>query len=337
MSKVWIRMVKKEYTVISTFAGCGGSSLGYKWAGFKELLAIDFDKNACDTFRLNFDCEIWERDIKTVTGKEILDFCKIQKGELDILDGSPPCQGFSITNKKREITDNRNDLFLEFVRLINELQPKIFVMENVPGMIRGEMRGKFIEIMATLKKLNYNVKCKMLNAMWYEVPQSRNRLFFIGIRKDLGMIPIYPKPFDRIITASQAINSIIDIGHIEYPTEIIMNLYDKIKRGKSLCDYFKTINKKQSYFNVKKIHPNKPINTITKTFSNSISGLLHWKEKRFLTINELKACSTYPESFKFIGKFKQQWARIGNSVMPKQLYHIAKILREEILDKYYGD
>lgn len=88
---------QKEYTVISTFAGCGGSSLGYKWAGFKELLAIDFDKNAVETFKLNFDVPIWQRDIKTVTAQEILDFCKIEVGELDVLDGSPPCFPEDIT------------------------------------------------------------------------------------------------------------------------------------------------------------------------------------------------------------------------------------------------
>jgi len=85
-----LSVVDKKYTVISTFAGCGGSSLGYKWAGFKELLAIDFEKNAVETFKLNFDCPVWLRDIKTVTSQEILDFCNIEKGELDVLDGSPP-------------------------------------------------------------------------------------------------------------------------------------------------------------------------------------------------------------------------------------------------------
>ena len=107
-------------TVISTFAGCGGSSLGYKMAGFKELLAIDFDKNSVDTFKLNFpNVEIWQKDIKEVSSKDILDFCKLKVGELDILDGSPPCQGFSMAGK-RKITDLRNDLFLEFTRLIDE-------------------------------------------------------------------------------------------------------------------------------------------------------------------------------------------------------------------------
>jgi len=110
-----------EPTVISTFAGCGGSSLGYKWAGYKELLAIEWEDNAVQTFKLNFpEIPVWQRDICSVTGKEILDFCNIKRGELDLFDGSPPCQGFS-TAGKRQVKDSRNDLFKEYVRLVNDL------------------------------------------------------------------------------------------------------------------------------------------------------------------------------------------------------------------------
>src|SRR3990167_6277348 len=98
-------------TVISTFAGCGGSSLGYKLAGFKELLAIDFDKNAVETFKLNFpDVPVWQEDITKVASFDMLSFTGLKKGELDVLDGSPPCQGFSMAGK-RKVSDPRNKLF----------------------------------------------------------------------------------------------------------------------------------------------------------------------------------------------------------------------------------
>ena len=163
-------------TVISTFCGTGGSSLGYKLAGYKELLAIDFDPNAVKCFRENFlDVHCWERSVVDVTGQEILDFCNLKKGELDVLDGSPPCQGFSAANAKNanNINDPRNSLYRHYRRLIEELCPKVFVMENVPGMIKGKMKGKFIEIMNSLKELDYKVKCKSMNAKYYNVPQSR--------------------------------------------------------------------------------------------------------------------------------------------------------------------
>ena len=323
---------KKQYTVISTFAGCGGSSLGYHWAGFKELLAIDFDKNAVETFTLNFpDVPIWQRDLTTVTGKEILDFCKIKKGELDIFDGSPPCQGFS-TAGKRDLNDTRNDLFLHFARLINDLKPKVFVMENVSGMIKGGYKGKFNEILTHLKSLGYNVKVKLMNAMWYEVPQNRDRLIFIGLRKDLKAEIIFPKPLDKVITVKEAIKNVL-ISEIIKPTGNCDKYYDKIKIGSDLATYYESMGMKRKSFSLKKINPNKPLNTITKLFSSGMSGLLHWKEKRYLTINELKRCSTFPDDYIFFGKFKDQWARIGNAVMPKMMYHIAKNIKENILDK----
>jgi len=196
-------------TVISTFAGTGGSSLGYHWAGFKELLAIDFDDHAVECFKLNFpEVPVWKRSVVDVTGKEIMEACNLKWGELDVFDGSPPCQGFS-TAGKRQVRDPRNDLFQHYCRLVDELGPKVFVMENVSGMAKGKMRGKFIEIMQTLKGMNYVVKCKQMNAMYYGVPQSRERLIFLGVRKDLNKAPIYPTPSKNVISVSQA------IGHLE--------------------------------------------------------------------------------------------------------------------------
>ena len=185
-------MVKNKYTVISIFAGAGGSSLGYKLAGFKVLLAIDIEENAIQTLKVNFDFPVWQKDIKEVTAKEILNFCNIKKGELDILDGSPPCQGFS-TAGKRQINDSRNNLFQHFIKMINDLQPKVFIMENVKGMMQGKMKGLFNNILIELRKTNYNVKCKLMNAKYYNVPQSRQRLIWIGVRKDLNINPVYPK------------------------------------------------------------------------------------------------------------------------------------------------
>lgn len=324
--------LQMELTVISTFAGCGGSSLGYKKAGYKELLAIDFDKNAVETFKLNFpEVPVWERDITKVSADEILKFCKIKKGELDILDGSPPCQGFS-TAGKRNVNDSRNILFEQFVRLINDLQPKVFIMENVSGMVKGKMKGMFIEIINQLKSLNYNVKCKLLNAKFYEVPQSRERLFFIGVRKDLNIEPSFPIPSQKIMTVKEAIKN-IKLSEIKLPKGEIEINYNNIEVGSDLASYYESKGLKRKYFNVKKINLNKPLNTIIKLFSEGMSGLLHPKEKRFLCINELKACSSFPEDFIFTGSFKEQWARIGNAVMPNQMYYVAKHIKETIFNK----
>jgi len=313
-----------ELTVISTFAGCGGSSLGYKWAGFKELLAIDFDKNAVDTFKLNFDCPIWQKDIKEVTGKEILEFCNIKKGELTILDGSPPCQGFSMAGK-RKVNDDRNDLFKEFVRLIDELQPKVFIMENVSGMIKGKMKGTFIEIMKTLKGLNYQVKCKLMNAKYYNVPQSRQRLIWIGVRNDLNKQPSYPIPNKKLISFGEAVKGLKKESVPEL-TKSVNKYVNKLKEGNCLYDVggkgYQTV----------RIYNNKPCPTLTKIKAGIGFGMLiHPYKDRVLSISEMKRCATFPDDYKFIGKWIDIKQRIGNAVMPKFMQAIAENIKENIL------
>lgn len=315
----------KENTIISVFAGGGGSSLGYRWAGFKELLAIDFDKNSCETLRANFDFPVWQKDIKEVTAEAILKFCKIQIGELDILDSSPPCQGFS-TAGKRNLNDTRNDLFLEFVRLIKGLQPKVFIMENVAGMMQGRYRGKFNEILKTLKDTDYNVKCKLMNAMWYEVPQSRERLFFIGVRKDLEIEPSYPEPIKKIITVKEALRGLGDDGieeAIKLTPKYIRPLLLKMKDYEVACRYTKG----NRYFSHKRNGINKPSRTILKT-----PVTYHHKENRLLTRKELKILSSFPVDYKIIGSLLNAYNRLGNAVMPKMMYHIAKHIKENVLD-----
>lgn len=157
-------------TVISLFAGCGGSSLGYSMAGFRELLAVEWDDNAVQTFRLNFpDVPVYHGDICKLSVEECLYLAKLEPGQLDVLDGSPPCQGFS-TAGKRQLDDPRNSLFREYVRLLRGLRPKAFIMENVGGLVKGKMKLVFAEIMRELKASGYRVKCRLLNAMYYYVP-----------------------------------------------------------------------------------------------------------------------------------------------------------------------
>ena len=171
-------------TVISTFAGGGGSSLGYSMAGFREVLAVEWDDNAVQTLRLNFPhVPIYHGDIGKLSVDEALRISGLVPGELDVFDGSPPCQGFS-TAGKREFGDKRNQLFKEYVRLLRGLRPKVFVMENVSGMVKGDMKLMFAEILKELKASGYAVKARLLNAMYFGVPQSRERMIFIGVRND---------------------------------------------------------------------------------------------------------------------------------------------------------
>lgn len=312
-------------TVISTFAGCGGSSLGYKWAGFRELLAVDFDRYTCEIFRLNFPrVPVWQRDIRRIRAGEILAFCRIKRGDLDVLDGSPPCQGFSMAGK-RQVTDSRNDLFAEFARLIRGVKPKVFVAENVPGMVQGRMRGRFIGIFKMLNSLPYNIKCRRLNAMWYGVPQARERLFFMGVRSDLKKAPVFPTHLmKRPITVREA------IGKKDY---FIYRGFRKKEKAKYAVSTFDkpslTITKKASSW-AKAIRADCPSPAILKSCSG-YSGRKLMESGRLLSIDEVKALCSFPVDFTLKGTFEQQWGVLGNSVMPLQMKAIAETIRKRIL------
>ena len=225
--------------VVSVFAGCGGSSLGYSAAGYRELLAVEWDRRVCETFRVNFPgVPVHEGDIVKLSGTDALHLAKVKPGELDVLDGSPPCQGFSIAGKRR-IGDVRNRLFEEYVRLLQAFQPKVFVMENVSGLVKGKMVLVFAEMTRMLKASGYRIRCKLLDAKWYGVPQSRKRLIWIGVRENLDMEPSHPiaqtwpmamgDALPHLAKArSQRINPWIDKGR---PVPTISGL----SRGYSVC------------------------------------------------------------------------------------------------------
>ena len=194
------------YRVISTFSGCGGSCLGFKMAGFRALYANEFVPAAADTYRANHpEVYLDTRDIRTVSAEEILDLAGVARGEIDVLEGSPPCSDFSTAGKRAQswgkvkaYSDTRqrsDDLFFEYVRLVEGIQPRVFVAENVSGLVKGVAKGYFIEILQAFKKTGYRVGARLVDAQWLGVPQARQRIIFIGVREDLGLDPVWPKPF----------------------------------------------------------------------------------------------------------------------------------------------
>lgn len=314
-----------KFTVISTFSGCGWSSLGYQMAGGKILLAVEMDNNAVETYKINFpETPIYHGDIHNLTVDKCLEITGLQSGELDILDGSPPCQGFS-TSGKREFCDPRNQLYNEYVRLLKGLYPKVFIMENVSGLVKGKMKLIFKDILIELKEAGYNVKVRLMNTKYYNVPQSRQRLIFIGVRKDLNITPSHPKPQTKPVTVKQALNGI-------KPDNIFPNLkylipYLKLmKQGEQASKY----HPKGNYFNSIRLHNNKPAPTLQKS---GFKQYIHPIENRPIDIKEAKIIQSFPNNFKFIGKYEAQWARIGNSVPPLFMKAIAIHVHKNILKK----
>jgi len=301
-------------TVISTFAGCGGSSLGYHMAGFRELLAVEWEQNAADTFRLNFPrVPLYHGDIAKLSVEECLRLAGVAPGELDVFDGSPPCQGFS-TAGKREMGDARNQLFREYCRLLQGLRPRAFVMENVSGMVKGDFKLIFAEILRTLKGCGYRVKARLLNAMFYGVPQSRERMIFIGVREDIGREPSHPAgwsaPFGVTPDAS--------------PDGVWLTAAQNASAHAHKAEQ----KQKGRGFGWQEISREKPCTTLPKTYTPT-GSCPHWITPRGLRAPsslELSRIGSFPHAFKFTDR-AAQWTRIGNSVPPLLMRSIARHVR----------
>jgi DNA (cytosine-5)-methyltransferase 1 len=325
-------MQKDRFTVISTFSGCGGSSLGYQKAGGKVCLAVEWDDHAVNCYKQNFpNTTVYHGDISALTTETIYKMTGLSAKELDILDGSPPCQGFS-TSGKRKSGDNRNSLFKEYCRLLSELQPKCFVMENVSGLIKGHMKIVAAEIFRTLKACGYSVKAKLLNTKNFGVPQSRERVIFIGVRKDFCFEPVFPQPFTHVIPFGQAVQ-----GCAPEEKQFLKNksllLWKHTTKGKNFADANEKFFGKPSFFNSVRLSENKVAPTLSKMVGLSRASFCHLSEPRLLTISEAKRCHSFPDDFILTGSFAEQWARIGNSVPPKFMQAIAESLHKNVLSK----
>lgn len=319
--------------VISLFAGCGGSSTGYRMAHCKVLAMVEWEKNAVETYRLNHpDTLILHRDIQTVTGDELLKATGLRVGELDILDGSPPCQGFS-TAGKRLLDDPRNELFKEYVRMLGELQPKVFVMENVSGLVKGKMKPVFVEILNTLKACGYTVKAKLVNSQYYEVPQRRKRVIFIGVRDDFKIDPSFPTPYSTPIPLKQALEDLPKPLQVLRPKGTALKLASMIRPGEDGADLRKRYGHKPSDFSLQRLSWFKVAPTVCKTMRPGQCGFLHPAENRYLSTAELKRICSFPDDYQFAGSLEEHWARMGNSVPPLLMRAIASHIRTEILEK----
>lgn len=222
---------------IDLFAGAGGMTLGFEQAGFDVLLSVEIDPIHCAIHEFNFP--LWKvlcKSVVELTGEEIRSYPFIKKRDIDVIFGGPPCQGFSLMGK-RVLEDPRNSLVFHFLRIINELKPKYFVMENVAGLTVGQSKQILLEIIASFKECDYDVKedYQVLNAAFFGVPQSRERLFLIGCRKGLEL-PEYPQPITKPRKAKSLSKLFPDLNLPHTPTvwDAIGDL-PEVERYPELC------------------------------------------------------------------------------------------------------
>ena len=226
---------------------------------------------------------------------------------------------------KREYCDFKNQLYHEYVRLLRELQPRTFVMENVKGLVTGEMKLIFKDILKELKASGYDVKAKLMNAKYYNCATSRERVIFVGVREDLGIPASHPKPQTRPMTVNECLQGYRSPTRQEPSKTFFKENVERLKPGEGL----NKLHPKGHYFGNRKIDPDKPAPTIIR------KGYREWVFPDNLTVepDEAALLQSFPKSFKWVGSPNQQWARIGNSVPPNLMKAIALHIKEEILWK----
>mgnify|MGYP003999197609 FL=1 len=370
LSDVYRESSKELFTVVSTFAGGGGSSTGYRLSGGKILFVNEFIPTAIETYQTNYpDTPVSPEDIRDITSgktKGIQDWFKsygVEIGELDILDGSPPCSAFSVSKrlgKGKEIVQSKVQkysettqesvgmLIHEYVSIATVSQPKVIVIENVPSIKTSDV---FHSAMNRLRKSGYLVNFNVLTSSHFGVSQKRKRLFVIGIREDIGKTVG--------ITDEKDILQLYPAGSNYEPT--IKDCLENIEIDERERNFLLTKCRKSSTYEILRhlpVNPNRPLkpeNVITgwKGDFNLVrsswdkpcvtltqlgqqigqGGVHHPTENRMFTISELKRLTGLPDDFVLTGTFNQKAERICRMVPPLMIKHLSTSIYKNVLSK----
>jgi DNA (cytosine-5)-methyltransferase 1 len=335
-----------QYSVLELFAGAGGLALGLEQSGIKCAALNEIDKWACATLRNNRPhWNVLEGDIKNYS------FSKYQ-GKVDVVTGGFPCQAFSYAGKKLGLNDARGTLFYEFARAVQEVKPLICIGENVKGLLSHE-KGKTLEgMISILDEIGYNVVSpfQVLKAVNYNVPQKRERLILVGIRKDIDIEYKYPLPNDTVYNLGDALkkgtlfdSNVPKSNGTKYPEhkKKILDLIPQKGYWRDLpLDLQKEYMQKSFYLGggktgmARRIGWDEPCLTLTCSPAQKQTERCHPDETRPFTVREYARIQTFPDDWKFEGSISQQYKQIGNAV-PVNLAKEVGYSIVAFLNKYY--
>lgn len=295
---------KHRLKVFGTFICGGGSSMGYKLAGFNHLGGVEIDKAMSDVYQANHNPKyLYREDIRLFKNRtDIPD----ELYKLDILDGSPPCSSFSMSGnrekdwgKKKKFREGQasqtlDDLFFDYIDLINKLQPKVALAENVKGMLIGNAKAYLKAICNRYGEIGYDVQVFLLNATTMGVPQRRERIFIIARRKDLGFKPLTLSFNEAPIPIYKAFKGLYVTKDNKSLTELQLKLWTLCKPGNSLS----TVHPRGSWFNQSKLSSYK----VSPTLTSKPDAIFHFSEPRLLHKEEACAIQTFPLDYNFPNK-----------------------------------
>lgn len=317
----------RQYNLVELFAGGGGLALGMEQAGLHSVFLNELNKHACNTLRHNRpDWNVVEGDISTI------DFTQI-KEDIDILTGGFPCQAFSYAGKSLGFEDTRGTLFFEMARAIKTLQPKLFMAENVRALLTHDDGNTLKTIKNVIGELGYTlIEPKILKAIFYKVPQKRERLIIIGIRNDLADKLTYqwPANYKKIMTLQDAFyqgelfDTDVPLSNGQKYPQRKKEILDHVPQGgywRDLPDELQREYMMKSYFlgggktgMARRLSLNEPSLTLTCAPAQKQTERCHPLETRPLTTREYARIQTFPDSWEFQGSMTEVYKQIGNAV-----------------------
>lgn len=308
-----------KYTGIELFAGAGGLALGLEEAGIEGVCFVEFDHQACETLRKNRpDWNVIEDDIANVDFREY-------KGKIDVVSGGAPCQAFSYAGKRLGFGDTRGTLFAQFARCIGEVEPKMFLFENVKGLLSHDKGRTFKTIKHEFESLGYEIVHEVLNAAYYGVGQKRQRLIVIGIRNDLkDKIKFeYPRADEEMTVLRDVLKNVPDSPYQPY-SENKRKVMELVPAGGCWVDLPEDVAKDymgKSYYSgggrrgmARRIAWDEPSLTLTTSPSQKQTERCHPDETRPFTVREYARIQSFPDEWEFCGSLGDQYKQIGNAV-----------------------
>lgn len=333
----------RRYQSIELFAGAGGLALGLEKAGFEAVLLNEIDKYACETLKYNRPhWNVVQGDIKNI------DFSSF-KDKIDFLSGGFPCQAFSYAGQKLGFEDARGTLFYEFARAVKEAQPKVFLAENVRGLLTHDEGRTLATIKLIISEIGYEliIEPNVLRAMFYQVPQKRERLFFVGVRKDIfAKISRddfqWPSPYRRIFTLKDAFKKgelyecdVPESHGQEYPKrkKEILSMVPQGGYWRDLPEDIQREYMQKSYFlgggktgMARRLSYDEPSLTLTCAPAQKQTERCHPEETRPLRVREYARIQTFPDEWSFVGSMTNQYKQIGNAVPVNLGYAVGRSL-----------
>lgn len=313
--------IKNNYNFIELCAGCGGLSSGLIKAGFNPILLIDSDKDCFNTLKINHP------NVNVILGKiEDIDYSEYI-GKIDLLAGGVPCQSFSQAGLRKGLKDPRGNIMIKFAEILNIIQPKIFMIENVKGLLSHNNGETIKEIINLLNKENkYNISYKCLDASKYGVPQKRERIFIIGVYHTIENKYIFPEEKQNIITLKDILMDVPISPYIKYSDKKI-SLFKMIPQGGCWINLPEELQKEymgNSYYSsggkrgvLYRLSMNKPSLTLLCSPSQKQTERCHPLEERPLTIREYARIQTFDDNYNFSGNITSQYKQIGNAIPVK--------------------